>query len=461
MRLLAALILLIATLGGCVNNSSAPTPQFPFDDGTTICFIGNSITQDGRYHKVLNTFYSTRYPGSDVRFVGCGVGGETAGDMIVRFERDVMPHRPDYAFLMTGMNDVVEELYLCDIEIDDEVLDAREEAISKYKDLVTQLVDMLQSRGITPILMTPTIYDQSAVIEREPQMGRNDALAICAQFIRQLGSERDLMVVDHYAAMSSINSYMQSLDPSLSIIGPDRVHPQNLGHFVMAYNILRQLHPAGELSSIEINADSGVVTTAVNCEVESVDTSDGLSFRVKHRSLPMPHMAGYDEAMKYVDFDGEYNCEMLRVKSLESGRYRLSIGGVVVDTLSSDNLRLGVNMSSYLNSPRYAEAKPILNIINDYSSISGRLRLIANVEYRLLKRYQGSDSLDERADYLAQLIEQGRGGVYYEFQLKQRKRYLELKPQEDSLLREQELAYRKKVASSPLLICDYALVKVE
>ena len=185
-------IYLLLIIVACSLSVGARGLEFPLEDGSTICFIGNSITQDGRYHKILNAYYSTRYPGSDVRFVSCGIGGDTAGGMVARFKNDILPHRPDYAFLMTGMNDMITDLYRNGIEVDQELIERRKASIERYKSDVTKLVDMLQQEGIVPILMTPTIYDQTAQMKSLPWIGKNDALGVCAVFYTRIGGKATL-----------------------------------------------------------------------------------------------------------------------------------------------------------------------------------------------------------------------------------------------------------------------------
>lgn len=82
-----------------------------FRDGETVCFAGDSITQDGTYIELLNNYYQSRYPERRVRLVNCGVGGDTLFDLIPRLESDVLAHKPDWIFVMIGTNDMNRRLY--------------------------------------------------------------------------------------------------------------------------------------------------------------------------------------------------------------------------------------------------------------------------------------------------------------------------------------------------------------
>ncbi len=431
-------------------SATAKELRFPLEDGTKICFIGNSITQDGRYHKILNTHYATRYPGSDVWFISCGIGGDTATGMIARFEDDILIHNPDYAFLMTGMNDMSSALYTNGIEVTEELMAKRKANIERYKREVVQLVDMMEEHDIVPILMTPTIYDQTAKLDTPPLTGKNDALGLCAQFIRELAKERGLQLVDHYDIMMSINQQKQSVDPEATIVGSDRVHPQNEGHFVMAYNILNVIENRGVRSAINIDYRKAKVAEATNCTVDKVerDRRKGeLTFQVDLKALPMPKIAGFNEMNEYLPFAKEFCRDMLYVGSLPEGSYNLYIDDVSVSEFSSQELCDGVDLSSYPNTPQNLQSQEILDFINRYSSIQGSLRLISNVEHRMLTDYKGGESLDERVEYLDELIESNRGGQYYNNQLRQRGMYIKLKPDQQRYIDEFETLHREKVST--------------
>lgn len=207
----------------------------PFEDGSIVCCVGNSITQDGRYHMLLQAYYATRHPDRRVKFIGCGIGGDTTSDMIARFEGDVMRYNPDYAFLMTGMNDMSTSLYQKGLTIDDELLAKREASMQRYYKLTEQLINMMLERGIKPILMTPTFYDETAQLATPSLDGKCAALLKCREHIKAMGTKYNIPVVDLTKFMLDINLDAQKSDSRYTIISGDRVHPDNTGHFIMAY----------------------------------------------------------------------------------------------------------------------------------------------------------------------------------------------------------------------------------
>ena len=157
-----------------------------FKDGDVICFLGDSITHGGQYHQFLQLFYATRYPALKLSFHNCGISGDNAAGMIERFEEDVLKHNPTHVFLMTGMNDVIRTLYF-EGKASQKILKQREDALATYKQNTTILAEKIIKNGVIPILLTPSIYDQYSKIERENNLGCNDALIECSnQFFRIL-----------------------------------------------------------------------------------------------------------------------------------------------------------------------------------------------------------------------------------------------------------------------------------
>ena len=166
-----------------------------FKNGDVICFLGDSITHGGQYHQFLQLFYATRYPALKLSFHNCGISGDNAAGMIERFEEDVLKHNPTHVFLMTGMNDVIRTLYF-EGKASQKILKQRANALANYKRNTTLLAEKIIENGIMPILLTPSIYDQYSKIERENNLGCNDALIECSNHIKKLGDKYDALVID-------------------------------------------------------------------------------------------------------------------------------------------------------------------------------------------------------------------------------------------------------------------------
>ena len=61
----------------------------PFKEGDRAVFLGNSITDGGRYHSFIWLYYMTRFPNMPIRVFNGGIGGDTAYDMNKRLDGDI------------------------------------------------------------------------------------------------------------------------------------------------------------------------------------------------------------------------------------------------------------------------------------------------------------------------------------------------------------------------------------
>ncbi|WP_083631164.1 SGNH/GDSL hydrolase family protein [Labilibacter marinus] len=427
MKILVALFLLVTTI-----SSNAQKPPY-FKDGQTVCFVGNSITQDGRYHMLLQSYYATRFPGNKVRFISCGIGGDNASHMIGRFEKDVLIHQPDYAFLMTGMNDMWSHLFAPGIKIDSTLELKRDEALETYIKQTNKLADMIVSNGIKPIFMTPTIYDQTAKINQANQFGKNDALVKCAAHIRGLAQKHNAPVVDFTPFMLAINKREQAKDSAFTIVGADRVHPQETGHYAMAYKIISTLYQANEIYEVSINVKKKSVLKATQCKVSFSNNDENIQFKIKANALPFVVNQDYKEGKLMVPLDKEYNQELLRIKGIKKGGYTLQIDDQVVDTLSSKTLKKGINLALISETPQNIQALNIFDLCLQYHDIQAKLRAIANVDHKKLKEYKGADNMVDKKIYLDALVEKSKGKPWYQSGVNVCNTYYEFKPQEKEL----------------------------
>lgn len=409
-----------------------------FKDGQTVCFIGNSITQAGTYHLLLQTYYATHFPENKINFISCGVSGDNAPGMVDRFEKDILIHKPDYAFVMTGMNDMYAELYAPGIKVDSLLLVKREDALKTYREQTVKLTELLVSNNVKPILMTPSIYDETAIIKAPSYFGKNDALEKCAQHIKFLGKKYNAPVIDLNSYMLNINNKEQKKEASFTIVGQDRVHPKETGHFIMAYKIINTLFPENDVLNVSINAKNKRITALENCSIEFINENNGFRFSVRNSFLPFPLTNEFKEAQKFVPFVKEYNQEILKISGLKKGSYIFKIDKKVVDTLSSKALKKGVNLALNVLTPQYQQAKNVFNLCKQYHKIQSKLRIIALIQYRNLKDFKGPETIVAQKKFLAAQVEDSRGKSWYEYSKMTCKKYFEILPFEKELWQELE-----------------------
>ncbi len=115
-----------------------------------------------------------------------GISGDVTGGILARMQPDIMVHKPDYAVIMIGMNDVNRPLYAARFNGIDSIQQKKEIALKTYKDNLSQIVQYFVDNKVKVILQKPSIYDQTAKLPQENMNGVNDALKTCAGFMQEL-----------------------------------------------------------------------------------------------------------------------------------------------------------------------------------------------------------------------------------------------------------------------------------
>lgn len=103
-----------------------------------LVFIGNSIVNGFPWSR-SQCFVSLIREDSGFDVINKGINGDTTGNIIKRFNRDVISHKPDYVFILTGTNDFIYD----------------ELSPSQVYNNLTSMAKIATSEGINPILLTP------------------------------------------------------------------------------------------------------------------------------------------------------------------------------------------------------------------------------------------------------------------------------------------------------------------
>lgn len=104
--------------------------------------FGDSITA-GQYLAESETFVSKLASRFGMEAVNAGVPGNTTGQGLARFERDVLERRPDICIVAFGMNDHVNT-----------APETAKTPLPAFRANLTQIVERLRAAGIAPLLCT-------------------------------------------------------------------------------------------------------------------------------------------------------------------------------------------------------------------------------------------------------------------------------------------------------------------
>ena len=341
-------------------------PEFALHNGDRVVFYGDSITAQRRYTRFVEDFIISRYPHIKINFYNAGVSGDTvegghAGNMEERVKRDVLPLHPTVITIMLGMND---GRYTTEFQKNFEA----------YKAGYRKLVEVLRSDlpGVRLLLVRPSPYDE---IAHPPAIaGYNSVLVRYGDFVAQLGEELNAPVVDFNSAVDDALRAGMKIDPRMAgSLLPDRIHPSESGHWIMAADLVQGWHVSPIVSSVAIDAARTKVETQENTAVSGLtETGAELKWSELDEALPLP--LELNDAMTQFLLEiselPSLDRQMLKVTGLSAAAYTLSIDGAEIGTFSREELAGGVNLALY-TTPMEQQAKSIDWTADDRSKLSG------------------------------------------------------------------------------------------
>lgn len=404
---------LAAALAGLADGPFAP-------DERIVC-LGDSITHGGHYYGYLQLMQCLRHPGSGVRFLNCGISGDTTAGAIKRWDWDVLAKRPSRVFMMFGMNDVGSSNWR-DFSPDAQTLAARAAALGRYGTNLVELARLARAAGTPLTVVTPSPYDQYGDVAAVNNAACNDpGLASCAEAGRELARAQNLPIVDLHAGLTPI----WRAHPERRLSGTDRVHPGKVGHLLMASRFWEAFGETNAIASVRVAA-----------------RNDAATYRHEPAALPFPLVDEWREADEIVPLSDRFNRETFAVTGLSEGLYTLAADGEPLGTFSSGDLAAGVNLA-LLETPGQKRARLAYARMGDARATAARLRGLVAMEIRA--RARGADVTDYAATTNALLawVEElaARKNKYLAYYSGQVKAYVQGKPDEEGMRRRLEEAY--------------------
>ena len=189
--------------------------------------IGNSIT-NGFPFKRSQSFPSLIREATGWDVINKGNNGETTGQVLERFPKDVIDHGPDRVTILTGTNDFIFQL------------DTVEGAFHKIK----RMVSLSRENGIQVLLMTPILTVPE--MAREAWMSTahvdyiqvNEKLRELGEKILAYGSGENPSEIFCLDLATSYEEYMKNTGPGKAY--HDGLHPTVEGQEFLARRILEK-----------------------------------------------------------------------------------------------------------------------------------------------------------------------------------------------------------------------------
>lgn len=385
-------LLLVALTLLCLVAANARADTF--QDGETVCFLGDSITHSGPFHGMISTYYLTRFPDRTIHFVNAGIAGDSAGGALGRLVEDVVSKSPSTVVVMMGMNDVGRGNYVAKPTTAQREAQAR--ALQGYAANLEKLLDRVRSETKAKlVLLTPSPFDQTCVNDRgNNQPGCNDALGRCAQIMRQLAPKYQAAVADLHGPMTALNLERQKSDPTYTLIGADRVHPGLPGHLMMAWLFLKSQDAPALVSNVAFDAAAGRVRETANASISDIQRKgDGWTFTVLEKALPFPVDEKAREMLAFIPVEKTLNQEILRITGLPEGSHVLTIDGTPVASHTAAQWADGVNLAFNPSTPQAKQAAHVAELNEQRRRTETRLRGYACVRWFLRHRKIDPDDL--------------------------------------------------------------------
>jgi lysophospholipase L1-like esterase len=210
--------------------------DFVVQDGQTVVFIGDSITDCGRrgehapygngYVKVAIDLITAKYPERNVAYHNKGIGGNTVEDLRNRWHDDVLFHQPDWLTIKIGINDLHRTLRG----------DATAIPPEKYERLYREILEITREKTKARIVLIDPFY-----ISTDTDTGsfRGRVLQLLPEYlsvVEKLSKQFDALHVKTHEKFVEQLKYRRA-----GGFCPEPVHPYLSGHGVIALGLLEVL----------------------------------------------------------------------------------------------------------------------------------------------------------------------------------------------------------------------------
>jgi lysophospholipase L1-like esterase len=228
--------------------------ELPLADGDRVLFLGDSITQDGRYVALVEAYLWTAYPHMHIDIVNAGLSSETVSGMTEpihpyprpnvneRLDRALQSVKPDWVIACYGMNDGIYH-------------PAEPRITNAYRAGLTKLIETVAASGAKLILMTPPSFDvdaapvQARLKEvkpdepygyKKPYEKYDETLVELAGIVTSLAEHEAVeRVIDLHTATSKYLQRVKHSKPDYQY--GDGIHPPVDGHLAIARGVLAGL----------------------------------------------------------------------------------------------------------------------------------------------------------------------------------------------------------------------------
>lgn len=310
--------------------------EFALRDGDTVVFLGDSITAERGYGKVIENYTILRYPERKVRFINAGWGGDTAAGGLERLDRDVFAVGATVLTVAYGVNDIGWGMK------------ADEEHRQLYLDSIRAIVQRCKEQNVRVFICS------AAITAENPDAAENGFLTRMCDEGMAIARSMGEGAIDVQRGMREIqrrileaNARAAEDKDKTTLHAADGIHLNDLGQIAMGFVMIKGLGAPADVSSATIDAGSLRIMASEDCTIDELSRRDGrLEFTRLDEGLPLNFGPLGILHFRFIPIPEQINRYMLAVRNLEPGRYDLTVDSRPVGKYTDEQLAAGVNISS-------------------------------------------------------------------------------------------------------------------
>ena len=335
MKSVTILLCLLTFIAGPLRAENLLQPN----DHVAIC--GDSITQQRRYSVFMEDYFLMCQPVAGLTTTQFGRSGEKVPGFLSRIDNEVLPFKPTLATTCYGMND-------------GHYAPMTDETGTTYRQALTDSVQKLKAGGVRAIVVgSPGCVDAAAFknphgpTSAEDYNKTLDALKGIAQ---EVAKKEGVAFADIHTLMMAVNAQAKAAyGENYQLVAGGGIHPNNNGHLVMAYALLKGLGCDGAIGTITVDLDANTAQGSAGQKI--VSCANG-TVQVESTRYPFcfqgdPNTPDQKEAcmLKFFPFNNDLNRYLLVVKGLKGTKARVTWGMVTKEFFAAD-LAKGINLAA-------------------------------------------------------------------------------------------------------------------
>lgn len=205
-------------------------------NGQTILFIGDSITDCGRrdsatprgngYVLLFSELATAYYPERDINYINTGIGGNKITDLKGRWKEDALAHKPDWLSIKIGVNDLHSYLRGGTDGVGPEL----------YAEIYDELLAKTKKQLDCPIILIEPFYMSQDTSGENFQSEVLDILPRYLETVHKMSEKYETKLVRTHEMFQRQLDYRKA-----TVFCQEPVHPNRLGHMLIAVEVLKTL----------------------------------------------------------------------------------------------------------------------------------------------------------------------------------------------------------------------------